>query len=89
MSLICYICQLVHVQISDNYVWIYTSYGLTVINNVTMSNGVYMFHIIVICPSTNMPAILHIHVALLKHCTLSIDPTLLHTQVKTTTNCNF
>ena len=44
MSLKCCVWQLFYVQISDNYVSIYTSYELTAINNVTESRYAYSFH---------------------------------------------
>ena len=70
-----YICQLLfHMQISDNYVSIYTPYQLTAINDVTMTTDIYIFHIIGICPRTNMSPTLHIYVLLLFYCSLHIKP---------------
>ena len=44
------ICQLVHVQTSDNYITIYTSHKINAFNNITTSTGIVTFHIIGICP---------------------------------------
>ena len=44
-----YICQLLHVHISDYYVNIYASYELTAINNVTQSTGIHAFYITGTC----------------------------------------
>ena len=49
MPLKCHICQLVHVQMPDNYISIYTSYEPTAINNVARDTGIHTFHIIGIC----------------------------------------
>ena len=38
MLKICHICQLIHEQLCDYYVFIYTSYSLNAINNVTRSS---------------------------------------------------
>ena len=45
----CHICQLLHVQIYDNYVSISTSYE-NAINSVTMTTGMHTFHNTGICP---------------------------------------
>ena len=78
----CHICQLSQVHIGHNYIHIYTSYELNAINNVFRSTGVHTFHIIDICPLTNMSAILLIYVTLHFYCSLHIDPTLLHMSTK-------
>ena len=39
-------CQLLHVQVSDNYVSIYASYELNASNNVTNNTAIHIFHII-------------------------------------------
>ena len=57
---ICQICKLVYVHIWDNYISIYASYELTIINYVTGTTGRHKFNIIGICPLTNMPLTLHI-----------------------------
>ena len=88
MPTICHICKIVNVQISHNYFSIYTSYEFTAINNVTRSTGILTFHIIGICPWTNMLAILHIHVPLHHHSSLIIDQTVLYISVETI-KCNF
>ena len=82
MPLKCHICQLLHVQVWDNYDGIYTLYELTAINNVTRSTGMHAFHIIGICPSTNTSATLHKYFSLHFYCSLHINPTLVHTSIK-------
>ena len=68
-------CQFfIHVQISDNYVSIYTSHEFTTINNVNRSTGIHTFHITGICPWTNMPATLYIYVPLHFKCSLKYRP---------------
>ena len=49
LSLKCHICQLLHVQISNNYVSTYTLYEINVFDNVTMNTGIHTFDIIGIC----------------------------------------
>ena len=70
------------VYVHDISVWVYVSYELTAISKMTRSTGVHTFHIIGICPWTNISPTLHIHVPLLSYHSLHIDPTLSHTQVK-------
>ena len=60
MSYIWHICKLVHARITDNYVSIYTLHEFTAIDRAIRSTALYMFHIIGICPSTNMPVMCHI-----------------------------
>ena len=63
MHIKCYTChirKLVHVQISDNHVSIYTSYPLNTINNVIRSTVIHKLHIIDTCPWTNMAVKTHI-----------------------------
>ena len=43
MPHICHICQLGHVQISDNYVSMYATYEHHAINNVTTNTGIHPF----------------------------------------------
>ena len=45
-TLKCHICQLVHVQISDIYVIIYTSYEFSATKSVTRSTTIHTFYII-------------------------------------------
>ena len=78
----CHMYQLLHVQISDNYVSKYTSYELNAINNVTRSTDIHIFHITDIYPWTNMPMTLHMYVPLHFQCSIQIDPTLLHISIK-------
>ena len=49
MPFISPIFQLVHVQISDNYVSTYISYQITTIRSVTINTAMHIFHIIGIC----------------------------------------
>ena len=56
-------------QISGNYISIYTSYELTSVNNMTINTCTHIFHIIGICHQTDMPATLHMYVALNIYCT--------------------
>ena len=78
----CHIWKLVHVQIVDNYANIHDSYKLTAIKSVPRSTGIHIFNIVGTCPWTNMPATLHIYVSLHVHCSLYIDPILLHLSVE-------
>ena len=71
-------CKLVHMHTWHNYITIYTSYEINIINNVTRSSGSHKFYIIGICPWTNMPATLHIDAPLHFYNSLHIDPTLPH-----------
>ena len=82
MPIKCHICQLLHVHIGDNYVSIYISYELTAINKFTRNTGIHTFHIIEICPWTNMPTTMHIHVPQHFYCSLHIDPILLHKSIR-------
>ena len=50
MQHLCHICQLLHLAISDNCGSIYTSYEISVINNVTRSIGINTFHILPYAP---------------------------------------
>ena len=43
MPYTCHICQLLHVQILDNYISIYTSYKLILINTLTINTAIYAF----------------------------------------------
>ena len=70
---ICNIYNLVQVHIWHNYFSTNTSYELNTINNVTRSTAIHTFHIIGICPWTNMPAPLHINVPLHYYCHLQIS----------------
>ena len=58
----CHICQLLHVQIEENYVSIYNSHESMAIKNETRSTGICTFNIIGICPWKNMPATSHMYV---------------------------
>ena len=49
---------------------IYTSQELNAINNMTKNTAIYTFHIIGICPLTNMPAAFHIYMPLYYSCSL-------------------
>ena len=52
------------------------AYGLTAINSVSRSTDTqtHIYHIIGICPSTNMPATLYLYFPLHVYYTLHIDP---------------
>ena len=79
MPHICQICQLLHVQIYDNYVSIYTSYHLTAMNNVTRITGIYTSSLLVY--ALNKYALLHIYVILDIYCSLLTDSSLLQTAI--------
>ena len=72
--------------------YIYISYELNAINNVTSNTAIHTSHITDICPWTNRPATLHIYVPLHFFCSLHIDPILMHASIKcqqtTTFICN-
>ena len=74
---------LLHGQVSDNYVSIQTSYQLRTIKSVTKNTRIHSFHIIGICPWTNMPATFHKYVTLHFYLSLHIDPALLTTSITT------
>ena len=61
---------------------VYLPHELTAKNSVTSSTGMPTFHITVIYPRTNMPAILHINIPLCFYCSLYIEATFLHTFIK-------
>ena len=61
---------------------IYASYKLAAINNMTRNTGIHTFHIIGICPWTDMPATQHINVTLHCYCSLHIDSLVLHMSVE-------
>ena len=48
-----HICELLQVQISDNYVSKCTSFELIAINNMTMATGIHKFNIIAICTASD------------------------------------
>ena len=77
-----YVCQLLHVQISDHYVSMYTSYELSAIKYVTKSTGIHNFDITGTCARTNLPFTLHIYVLLHICCSLHKDSKLLHQSIK-------
>ena len=80
MPHVSHLCQLINVQIWDNYVSIYASYEPNTINNVTRNTDIHTFHIIGICPWTNLPVTLHIYVPHHYYCGLHRDPTLYTSQ---------
>ena len=53
----CHKCKLVQVLIWHNYVSIYSSYKPTAINNITISTGIYSFHINGTSHQTNYPTV--------------------------------
>ena len=57
----------------DNYVSIYTSCELNEISDGIPITGIHTFHIIEICPSTYMPATLHMYLPLHYSCSLPVD----------------
>ena len=70
-----HVCQLLHLQIWDNYVSLSTLYELNAINNVTMTTGMHTFNTACIyinqttakyVPGTNMPQ-LHIYVTCINY----------------------
>ena len=89
MPHVCHICQLLYVQILDQYISIYNSYKLNAINSVTKSTGLFTFHIIDICPGTNVSGTLHMYFTLHLQWILHLDHRLLHIKVKKTTNSTF
>ena len=60
----------------------FPAYELTADINVIGSTDIHTFHIICICPCTNMPATLHMSFPLHVYYTLHIDQTLLQISVK-------
>ena len=80
-------CQLLHLQIWDNYVSKNTWYEFTAIIRVTRRTVKHTFQIIGICPWTNILSILYTYVPLHKYCTHHEDHTLLHSKSKN--NCKF
>ena len=89
MPHICPICKLAHMQLSHNYVSIHTSQELTAINSAIMCSTIQKIHIVGMFPWRTMSATSHLYVPLHLYCSVLADPTLLHIQLKTATNCNF
>ena len=84
MPHICHVYQLIHVQISDNYLSIYTSYELNAINSVTTNTSTHVFTLLAYAPyQTCLTS--HTYASLQCYCTLHIDPTLHYIQVKNNT----
>ena len=81
MLLKCYIYASYLMCAWENHVSINTTYEFTAINSVARSTGIHTFPIIGICPWTNMPPNC-MSVALLCYCSLHVDPSLFHIQVK-------
>ena len=50
LSLKCNMCQLLHVQVSNGYIIIYTSYELTAINNMTRNTAIHIYFTITYAP---------------------------------------
>ena len=76
------ICQLIHVQIWDNYVRKHTSYELNAIKNVTRSIGIHTFDINGKYPWVNMPDTLDMYFLINFCCSPHTDATLLHISTK-------
>ena len=78
MPHICHTCQLLHVQISDISVSIYTSYELTAINNVTKSTAIHNF--ILLAYATEQICLLHC--TYMSHCTNTVSHVTAHISLK-------
>ena len=68
MPNICQIYQLLHVQISDNYINKFTSYELTEINYISKSTGMYNFTLLVYASEQ----ICWTHCTYMSHCTSNV-----------------
>ena len=73
MLYISHICQIIHVHM-NNYVNIYASCGPIAMNSVMGKTCIHTFHIIGICPWTNMTPTSHIYVPLHYYCGPHTNP---------------
>ena len=77
-----HICQLVHVQIWDNYISGHDWCEVTAVTCMMRSTGIHTIYIISICSKTNMPAKMQTYDPLHFYCILHIEPILLHILIK-------